>query len=748
MSGRPAKSDVRRTLSEVEQLTRQGQQLRKVAAEAEAEVRRLIQAEKQRIALEELATQPIGRLRETAKGLRLDALERAGLRTLAQAATVSEQQLRLIPGVGEETARRVVAAARQVYVSAHESAKVRFSMEDKPARHAELLAALRRHETAQRAWRSQEASVTWLQQVVPPTLQAARPARASGLRRLFYTSATKSRAAQAIGSLNALLADERAQRHASTVRDALVDISRPRSPEQAWADYQANAAALLGVLGELTGDADHPGAYGQLPRDLVIRVTTQPLDLSLMSANLRGYQAFGARFALAQRRVIVGDEMGLGKTLEALAVAAHLGAHDRRRVLVVCPASVVANWEVEVRRHTRLTPVVVYGLDRLRAYRVWQRTGGVAITTFHTAGALPPPASAPDALIVDEAHYAKNPAARRSQAVRRWANDTELTVFLTGTPMENRVDEFRSLVDILQPPLARSLPSTAGLAGAAGFRRAVAPVYLRRNQADVLDELPPRIEALAWVNPTPADHSAYRRAVVRGNFMAMRRAPFVAAAPANATSMSKEDIERSAKLDRLCDLVGEAAEEGLKVIVFSFFRDVLALVSQAVPVAVGAPVIGPLSGSTPPAVRQEMVDRMTATSGPAVLAAQIEAGGTGLNIQAASVVVLCEPQWKPTVEAQAIGRAHRMGQVRRVRVYRLIARHTADEHVLAILARKSQLFEHYAARSELKEVSPDAIDISDLQEVDKVVSEAEIERLIIRAERKRMGLSGDDPEAA
>jgi len=129
----------------------------------------------------------------------------------------------------------------------------------------------------------------------------------------------------------------------------------------------------------------------------------------------------------------------------------------------------------------------------------------------------------------------------------------------------------------------------------------------------------------------------------------MRRAAYAPQNPAE-----------SAKLARLAEIVKEANANGRKIVVFSYFRDVI----QKITSVLGGIAVGPLTGSVPPATRQALVDEFSSRRGPAVLVSQIQAGGVGLNIQAASVVVLTEPQWKPTIEDQAIARCHRMGQVR------------------------------------------------------------------------------------
>jgi SNF2 family DNA or RNA helicase len=205
--------------------------------------------------------------------------------------------------------------------------------------------------------------------------------------------------------------------------------------------------------------------------------------------------------------------------------------------------------------------------------------------------------------------------------------------------------------------------------------------------------------------------------------MAMRRAAYA-------------DAEKSAKLGRLCELVAEAAENGLKVVVFSYFRDVLGTVQQVLEAGQDGPgtgqrarargVFGPVSGAVPAVRRQRLVDDFTAAPGHAVLLCQIEAAGIGLNLQAASVVILCEPQVKPTMEHQAVARAHRMGQVRPVQVHRLLTTDSVDQRLLHILKNKTRLFDAYARRSDTAEQSPDAVDISDSALARRIVEEEQI----------------------
>ncbi|MFD0852880.1 SNF2-related protein, partial [Actinomadura adrarensis] len=211
-------------------------------------------------------------------------------------------------------------------------------------------------------------------------------------------------------------------------------------------------------------------------------------------------------------------------------------------------------------------------------------------TTFETLGWFENQVAAQRDLgcvVVDEAHYVKNPAAQRSRRVTRLLNSCERAVLLTGTPLENRIDEFRNLVGYLRPDLIID----AGELSPRRFRRQVTPAYLRRNQEDVLTELPELVEVDEFVPMSREDSLAYRQAVQAGNFMAMRQAAMLQG-------------RHSKKMQRLLEIVEEAEDNGRRVIVFSHFREVLTRVAQVMP----GQVFGPLTGSVPAAARQRMVD--------------------------------------------------------------------------------------------------------------------------------------------
>lgn len=643
-----------------------------------------------------LAEMPVERLREaTRERLRVGMLEAAGLGTVL-AVLERGPALAALPGVGDVTARRMLGAAETLAALAREGARVTLDQQERTPESTELLRALHTWEVLRQAAKTTD--VIMLAQALEPLAAATLP----GATHLAVLADGAS-AADLVELVEPL------PHRAAELRAAL-EQAGSGDPWQTFLRRPADDFALLSELGLV----EETGTYGDLPEDVVDAVREHELDTSLLRVSLRGYQSFAARFALVRRKVLIGDEMGLGKTIEALAVLTHLAAGRGRWFLVVCPASVLPGWTREIGLRTRLPVRRLHGAERDEEARRWREDGGVAVTTYATLGRVWPHLESfeLDALVVDEAHFIKNPSAGRSRRVRALAARTQHVILLTGTPLENKVEEFESLVRILQPDLL-SGPERSPVE----FRAAVAPVYLRRNVEDVLVELPELVEVDDWLELTAADLRAYRRAVRDGSFMAMRRAAF-SAGPA------------SAKLTRLVEIVEEAEENGRRVLVFSHFREVLEEVAAALP----GQVFGPLTGSMPADRRQLVVDEFSAAEGGAVLVAQIQVGGVGLNIQAASVVVICEPQIKPTTEWQAIARARRMGQLESVQVHRLLAQDSVDERMVEILSGKSDIFHTFASISHTAQSAPEAYDIS----------EADLARRVIDAERSRL-LGGAEP---
>ena len=642
-----------------------------------------------------LTDMPVERLRDATRDrLRIGPLTDAGITTVL-AVLDHGARLENLPGIGGTTATRMRGAAQTLMQTTYDEMPTRLDINNRTAETTELLRRLCVWD-AMRRTKGATADLTRTQEL--SALASALHAKVTHAVLFHASDRSTNEFRESVEAVTARARD-------------IATASPSRAAADPWADFLARPAdyfAMLAELGFLI--EDERKTHGDLPDDIVEAVRALELDTEHLTASLRGYQSFAARFALVQRKVIIGDEMGLGKTVEALAVLAHLRAKGQHHSVVVCPAAVVTNWTREVASKSTLRAHRVHGVGRDAAVRTWVRQGGVAVTTFETLAWLEDRVMTDADLgcvIVDEAHYIKNPDAHRSQRAQRLINSCERAILLTGTPLENRIDEFRNLVGYLRPDLVID----AGDLAPRRFRRQVAPAYLRRNQEDVLTELPELVEVDEWLPMSLEDTLAYRNAVAAGNFMAMRQAAMTQSA-------------KSEKLQRLVEIVEEAEDNGRRVIVFSHFRDVLDRVARTLP----GEVFGPLTGSVAAAARQVMVDQFSAAGHGAVLVAQIIAGGVGLNIQAASVVVICEPQLKPTTEWQAIARAQRMGQLQSVQVHRLLSEEGVDERVTQILARKRELFDEFARTSETAASAPEAFD----------VSEAGLAREVIAAERERL----------
>ncbi|WP_030271473.1 DEAD/DEAH box helicase [Micromonospora globosa] len=636
--------------------------------------------------------------------LRLGALAEARISTVQEVLNRG-LSLQMLPGVGETSARRMLGAAQSIWQTTYDEMPVRVDINHRHPETTQLLRCLAEWDSC-RQTRGAAADLERASELAPLRSAIHRetshllviPARQLAAAGLSESIQIVKRRAELLGMSSA-----------SGRKNVGVDP---------WDDFLARPADYFSMLAELGFvTEDENAVHGDLPEEIIQAVRDQALNGEHITASLRGYQSFGARFALVQRKVIIGDEMGLGKTIEAIAVLAHLRSRGNTHFLVVCPAAVVTNWVREVSSKSKLRAHRVHGPERDRAARTWMRDGGVAITTYETLAwwelalrGLRDLAC----IVVDEAHYIKNPQAQRTIRTKHLVARADRAILLTGTPLENKVDEFRNLASYVRPDLTVDATDLSPRT----FRRQIAPAYLRRNQEDVLTELPELIEVEEWLPMSASDSSRYRGAVERGNFMEMRQAAMLQAA-------------QSTKMQRLIEIVREAEENERRVIVFSHFREVLNLVARALP----GPVFGPLTGSVPANQRQQMVDQFSSARHGAVLVAQIVAGGVGLNIQSASVVVICEPQLKPTTEAQAVARAHRMGQVQSVQVHRLLSEDSVDQRITELLAGKKQLFNEFARVSDMADSTPEAVDLSEAELVREVVA-AERQRLFDRASAK------------
>lgn len=456
--------------------------------------------------------------------------------------------------------------------------------------------------------------------------------------------------------------------------------------DNAWDDFAVNSINYYNIIEEicpgLLGNGD--SLYG-LPEDLARQIQDECYFPDGLLCTLRKYQEWGVKYILHQEKVLLGDEMGLGKTIQAIATMVSLKNIGGTHFLVICPTSVVTNWCREIIKHSKLRVTKIHGTGKEAAFNSWLKTGGVAVTNYESIPYINLRENYKiSLLVVDEAHYIKNPNARRSVNARLLASHSDRLLFMTGTALENRVDEMISLISVLRPSIADQIKHLAFMSSAPEFREKIAPVYYRRKREDVLTELPDKIESKEWCVLNPEEETIYEESILSKNFQKARR-----------ISWDVDDLNKSSKAQRLKEIVDEAEAEGRKILVFSYFLDTINKIHDFL----DGKCLNPINGSINVNRRQEIIDEFDKAPAGTVLLAQINSGGTGLNIQSASVVVICEPQFKPSVENQAISRAYRMGQSRKVLVYRLLCENSIDEKLVDILEEKQQLFDAFADKS-------------------------------------------------
>jgi SNF2 family DNA or RNA helicase len=666
----------------------------------------------------ELAKLPIDRLKDaTEETVRIETLRKYGFQNVASIYNSSAMQLERIPGITLSAAQSLKALADQMYQAVAQSISYGIDIDDLTREDNELIENLQGLETLRVATKNSTSKMQPIASAIRNSLPETKPL-ASRFRWLFTSSEKKERALNALQQITYLVGEPTTIALVASARYGMNALEK-RSP-QPVEDFKKKSSDYYAILEEVTNVRSSTTANRHFNQELLDKIQAQELDTSTIKATLRQYQSFGGKFALTQGRVIIGDEMGLGKTLQAISAIAHRSISGANRFLVVCPASVITNWIREVEARSELPIIKIHGDDHKTSLQRWVEVSGIGITTYDTLKSFEISeqqitALGVDTVIVDEAHYIKNISTGRTRTISKWLDRSPNVIFLTGTPLENRVDEFVALAKLLDSKMGNELSRVALAAGPESFRKTVAPIYLRRNTEEVLKELPELIEVVDYCTWEGVNKQTYLDAVASGNFMAMRRAAFSAA----------PDMQPS-KLERLLELVDESFESGQKVIVFSYFRSVIEQVMQAL----GERAMGPITGSVSSTQRQKTVDEFQNSAVPRALIGQIQAAGTGLNIQAASVVILCEPQIKPSLEVQAIARAHRMGQVRKVQVHRLILPESVDEQMLAMLARKQSEFDQYARDSELANSATDA----------KGTSEESMAKVIVMDERKRLGI--------
>ncbi len=715
---RPQSSQVRASIGQIRNADNQFYSILELTEGYKNKIKVAYEKLRQQAVYKALETIPIEELNRDKNGIRVSALKNAGYNNIRQLLGIPANRLTAINGIGQENATKIAGKVNELWQSTSHNVKVKINSSDKSKEVTDIVTSLailmnskEIYDRAARVYSDCHSKVTY-------GMKSAK-GLSSSIRWFFAGTNKRNEQINSLQYLDALLQNGYAA-EAKNLSTRFTTVTRSWNSRNSLKSFEENSAPYFAWLEQITGsDVQENTLINGLPEELVREVEAFPLDTSLMKSVLRNYQEFGTKYILHQKRVLLGDEMGLGKTVQAIAAMAHLTTQGKTHFLVVCPVSVMVNWFREVPQHSKLQPAEIYGDDRNEELEAWYKNGGVGITTYESISKLELPEDLKiDMLIVDEAHYVKNPEANRTKALAKISKLSESILFMTGTPLENKVEEMVFLISLLNKEVSAKIGSMVAMAKAPEFREAIAPVYLRRVRTDVLTELPEKLEKEHWCKMTPAEEAVYKETLEEESYMQIRQ-----------VSWNVPDIKDSSKANRLLEICEDAKENSRKVIVFSFFLDTITKVQNLLPDR----CYGPINGSVSANRRQEIIDEFKEAKEGSVLVCQIMAGGVGLNIQTASVVVICEPQWKPSTENQAISRVYRMGQSKDVMVHRLLTANSVDEKIMNLLKGKTEIFDSFADESAIDEAA-------------KSINENKAMAAIVKSERERYGIRKEDVE--
>ncbi|MBC2716354.1 MAG: DEAD/DEAH box helicase [Desulfobacteraceae bacterium] len=440
-----------------------------------------------------------------------------------------------------------------------------------------------------------------------------------------------------------------------------------------------------------------------------------PLRKQLLKTELLPYQLDGIAFAAGRGRAVLADDMGLGKTIQGIGAAELLARNSGiSKVLVICPASLKSQWRLEINRFSEKTCQLVLGSAKDRPA---QYDSGRFFTICNYEQVLRDILSIEkvkwDLIILDEAQRIKNWEAKTSRIVK--ALKSPFALVLSGTPLENKIDELFSVVEFIddrrlgpafrffnQHKVVDERGKVLGYKNIDALRKRLKPLLLRRTRGQVIKELPPRTTTIIRITPTEEQldlqkgHRQIIQTILQKKYltemdlMRLQKALLMCRMAANSTFLvDKQRPGYSSKLEELDELINQLkAEENRKIVLFSEWTTMLNLIE---------PIIENhqlnfvrLDGSIPQKKRQALINQFQ-NDPDCTLFITTNAGATGLNLQAANTVINIDLPWNPAVLEQRIGRAHRMGQKRPVHVFLLVTENTLEEGLLATLSAKHEL---------------------------------------------------------
>src|SRR5699024_7305795 len=369
------------------------------------------------------------------KDIPVTALVASGYQSIYDISHLSKIELQKIKGVGPVYAREIVSGISKIKASKRKDARLKIDPEHVTEASIMLLQILHDRLVKRDEHLTLRKEVYAFAQKWKATICQAKEKRGF-VGRLFQGKADKTKIDEAFALLNG---DDFLHTYKGFVRqfESREEVDQDRLINhfiQHNIDYYSEIERVLGVdLSQLTDD---------LPHELIDEINAFPLNKDGLELTFRSYQAFGSKYALHFKRTLLGDEMGLGKTIQGLGMINHLYQEGKRHSIVVCPLSLLSNWKREIERFSKLPVYIFHGRYRESELEKWEGdSGGVLLTTYEHTVHLDLSIDHLAALIVDEAHYVKNPGARRSKNVYRIAELAEYALFMSGTPLENNVDE-------------------------------------------------------------------------------------------------------------------------------------------------------------------------------------------------------------------------------------------------------------------------------------------------------------------
>ena len=502
--------------------------------------------------------------------------------------------------------------------------------------------------------------------------------------------------------------------------------------------YQSSLLDDLAGLGKMGPEILEP--LTELSEDPMDRAVPSTLEATLRPYQVEGFQWLASRWERGLGAVLA-DDMGLGKTLQALAVIAYAreSRQETRPWLVVAPTSVVGNWARESHRFLPGVEVRVVTETSRKRDLVETVDGAAIVLTSYTLFRIDHAEYERiqwAGLLLDEAQFAKNPNSHANQRARKLQAPWKLA--MTGTPMENSLSELWAITAITSPGLLgrldrfeqiyrRPIEKQGSAERLEQLRRRIKPWMLRRTKEEVAPELPPKQEQVLALELDPRHRRLYdtylqrERQKVLGllddmktnRFEILRSLTMLRQAALDLALVDpKHEGVPSTKLDALTDMVSDIVADGHRVLIFSQFTRFLESARRRIG-ALGIDYAY-LDGRT--RNRTDVIERFRSQAAPVFLIS-LKAGGFGLNLTEADYCILLDPWWNPAAEAQAVDRAHRIGQTRPVMVYRLVAADTIEDKVMALRDRKAALFASVMSGGGFESARLDADDVRALLDV-------------------------------